>query len=273
MNQFGIIYLLLLSGMLLLFSCGSSKKFTSTFPATDSLFNETGLADSPLRDSALKDLQTLHDNQIDYRTFSAKIKVNYADANGAQPEGNVVLRLYKDSAIWISLSGSILNLEIYRAFITPDSVTVLNKLDKTVEHLPFRFMEEIAHIPLNFSSLQDLIVGNPLFLNDSITGYQSSEKQTLIATEGELFKNILSLSAGSKLLQTSSLTEKDTTIKRSINLFYGDYDLSGDKPFPASREIIVNDESKIKIALNFKRHEFNNELSLIFNIPANYKIK
>lgn len=260
-------------GFMFLYSCNSSKKFKSTFPVTDSVFNSIHPANSAARDSAIKDLGILSEHQIDYKTFSAKIKVNYADVYGAQPEGNIILRLYKDSAIWISVSGSVLNLEIYRAFITPDTVTVLNKLDKTIEYLPFNYLESITHIPLTFSRLQDLIVGNPLFLGDSITGYQATENQILIATSGDLFRNILSLSADSKLLLTSSLMEKDTVNNRTINLFYGDYDLSGQKPFPARREIIVDDKSKIKIALNFRQHEFNNELSLIFNIPSNYKTK
>ena len=273
MKRSGIIFILMLTGCVFLYSCSSSKKFKSTIPVADSLFNSTELINSATRDSALKNLQLLRDNRIDYTTFSAKIKVNYADANGAQPEGNVILRMYKDSAIWISVSGSILNLEIYRALITPDSVTLLNKLDKTVEYHPFSFMESIAHIPLTFERLQNLVVGNALFVGDSITAYQSSEKQILIATRGDLFKNIISLSADTKLLHTSSLAEKDTMNKRTINLFYGEYDVSAEKPFPARREIIVDDESKIKIALNFRQQEFNNELSLIFNIPSNYKTK
>ena len=181
--------------------------------------------------------------------------------------------MIKDSAIWISLSGSILNLELYRILITPDSVTILSKLDKTVERLPFRFMDEIAHIPLNFSSLQDLIVGNPIYVGDSILGFQSSGKNILIATEGSIFKNILALSPVSKLLKTSSLTENDPFNKRAINLFYGDYQNLNTLNFPITREIIVDDESKIKIALNFKQQEFNKELSVTFNVPPNYKTK
>ncbi len=273
MNQSGTIQYLLLAGIFFLFSCSSSKKFKSTFPVTDSIFSETGLIDPPQRDSAFKDLQDVQNHRIDYRTFSAKIKVNYQDVYGSQPEGNVVLRLYKDSAIWISVSGSILNLEIYRVLVTPDSVTVLNKLDKIVEYHPFSFMEEIVHIPLNFSTLQDLIVGNPIYVGDSIIGYQSSEKSILIATMGKLFKNILSLTADSKQLVTSSLNENNSLNNRTIHLFYGDYNSSEFGSFPTNREIIVDDESKIKISLNFKHHEFNNELSLIFNVPPNYKIK
>ena len=259
--------------MLLFYSCSSSKKFKSSFPVTDSLLNDRGGMDSTLLDSARNELQNLKNNRIDFQTFSAKLKVNYADVNGSQPEGNVVLRLYKDSAIWISLSGSVLNLELYRILITPDSVTIMNKLDKTVEYLPFKFMEDVAHIPLDFSRLQDLIVGNPIYVGDSILGFQSTGKNILIATGGNMFRNILALSPESKLLQTSSLKENDPFNKRAINLFYGDYQHVNSISFPITREIIVDDESKVKVALNFKQQEFNKELSVTFNIPPNYKTK
>lgn len=262
-----------LVSLLFLYSCSNSRKFKSSFPATDSILNNRGGMDSSLLDSAKKELQNLKENRLDFLTFSAKLKVNYADVNGSQPEGTVVVRLYKDSAIWISLSGSILNLELYRILVTPDSVTILNKLDKTVERLPFRFMEDMAHIPLNFSSLQDLIVGNPIYIGDSISGFQSSGKNILIATEGSVFKNILALSPVSKLVQTSILTENDPIKKRTINLFYGDYQNLNPGNFSITREIIVDDESEIKIALNFKQQEFNKELSLTFNVPSNYKTK
>src|SRR5690606_34346510 len=117
MKQSGIINVIMLASVFLLFSCNSSRKFKSTFPVTDSVFNSTLPANSAARDSAMKDLGILREHRIDYKTFSAKIKVNYADLYGAQPEGNITLRLYKDSAIWISVSGSVLNLELYRAFI------------------------------------------------------------------------------------------------------------------------------------------------------------
>lgn len=263
----------MLVSMLFFYSCSSSKKFKSSFPVVDSIMNDSGFMDSSLLDSARNELQNLKDKRIDFQTFSARLKVNYADVNGSQPEGNVVLRLYKDSAIWISLSGSILNLELYRILITPDSVTILNKLDKTVERLAFQYMEEMAHMPLNFSSLQDLLVGNPIYLGDSIIGFQPSAKHILIATEGSMFKNILALAPGTKFLQTSSLTENDPMTKRTINLFYGDYQNLDTIAFPKTREIIVDDENKIKIALNFKQQEFNKELSLTFNVPSNYKTK
>ncbi len=273
MNYSRNINLLVLVCIVCFYGCSNSKKFKSSFPTIDAVMKDSGHMDSSLMDSARIELNNLKKNRIEFHTFSAKLKVNYADANGSQPEGNIVLRLYKDSAMWISLSGSILNLELYRILITPDSVTILNKLDKTVEYRSFRFMEDMAHIPLDFSSLQDLIVGNPIYLEDSILGFQSSAKNILIATQGSLFRNIIALSPESKLLQTSNLTENNPMKKRAINLFYGDYQKIDSNFFPTTREIIVDDENKIKIALHFKQVEFNKELSLTFNVPPNYKTK
>ena len=226
-----------------------------------------------LRESAIKELSYLQANRIDYLTFSAKIKIQYQDKNGPQPEGNAVLRLYKDSAIWVSLSGSILNLEAFRVLITPDSVILLNKLDKIVEKHPFRYMEELANMPLNFSTLQDLIVGNPIYLGDSIIGFQPSDKQILLATTGKLFTNLLSLSPGSHQLQSSNLEEIGGEKKRTIHLFYEGYQTGAGVAFSTIREIIVNDDSQLKMAMTLRQYEFNKELSVSMNIPSNYKTK
>jgi hypothetical protein len=41
--------------------------------------------------------------------------------------------------------------------------------------------------------------------------------------------------------------------------------------FPTSREITVSEKNKLDIQLKFKQYEFNKDLSISFNIPANFK--
>ncbi len=41
--------------------------------------------------------------------------------------------LQKDKIIWISINATLLGIEAFRAVITPDSVKVLNKLDKVYQ--------------------------------------------------------------------------------------------------------------------------------------------
>ena len=46
--------------------------------------------------------------------------------------------LQKDSVMWVSISATFLSIEAFRIFITPDTIIILNKLDKTVEYHPFQ---------------------------------------------------------------------------------------------------------------------------------------
>ena len=68
-------------------------------------------------------------NKISFTTFSAKIDVDYQGTDGKKYNVNANLRMYKDSVIWISVTG-LFGIEGLRAYITKDSVKILNKLDK-----------------------------------------------------------------------------------------------------------------------------------------------
>src|ERR1044072_4213911 len=43
-------------------------------------------------------------NQIKYTTFSAKMNVDYVDADDKKYNVNATLRMYKDSAVWVSVN-------------------------------------------------------------------------------------------------------------------------------------------------------------------------
>src|SRR5690348_13859197 len=60
-------------------------------------------------------------NHIDFTTFSAKVNVDYVDADDKKYNVNAFLRMYKDSVIWISVN-AIFGFEALRALITVDSV-------------------------------------------------------------------------------------------------------------------------------------------------------
>ena len=75
------------------------------------------------------------------------------------------------------------------------SIIIINKFGKTVEHHPFSYIESVAHIPLTFSTLEDLIIGNPIYTGDSIVAYRQTENHILIGTVGKLFKTLLPRSA------------------------------------------------------------------------------
>ena len=168
-------YLIILGSFffsLALFSCKTTRQINKVIAPKDS----TTVFDNKSAEDSIKlvneTLKAFDAHYIDFKTFSAKIKVDIEDSKGKQPDLVAVIRMIKDSAIWISLSASILNVEVYRVLITKDSVILLNKLEREVQYRTLDYLQEVADIPIDFKTLQDLIVGNPVFYNDSIKSYR-----------------------------------------------------------------------------------------------------
>jgi hypothetical protein len=264
-------------GILLVLSiggCHSAKKLQSAVGKKDTTINNP-VQPVPFTDSlngAANVLKSLEANKIDFKSFSAKVKVQYEDRNGKQPDFNAFIRLQKDSVIWISISATFLSIEAFRIFITPDRIIILNKLDKTVEYHPFGYIENVAHIPMTFSTLQDIIVGNPIYVGDSIVAYRKKDNVVLIGTVGKLFKNLLTISSNN-YLQKSKLDDIGMNQNRTADLTYDSYEKNSDYNFATYREISASEKSKVDIRLSFKQYEFNKELSFPFNVPRNYKTK
>ncbi len=256
--------------------CHSTKSLQSAISKKDTIVEKVPLI---VKDSsfnsipALEVLNALNKNKIDFRTFSSKAKIEYEDHNGKQPDFNAFIRLQKDSVLWISISSTFLGIEAFRLYITPDTIILLNKLDKSVEYHPFNYIEGFAHIPMDFNLLQNILIGNPVYVGDSVVSYRQTENHILIGTVSGYFKNLITLSAGNNHLERIKLDDVDLNQNRTASLLYGDYEKNAGFDFATDREINVSEKSKVDITIQFKQYEFNKELSFPFNIPRNYKTK
>ncbi len=192
-------------------------------------------------------LNSLAKHKINFTTFSAKIKVEYEDNKGKQPDFNAFVRLYSDSVLWVSISATFLSIEAFKILITKDSVIIVNKLDKQVEYHPFSYMEEITHIPLNFSNLQDLIIGNPIYVGDSVLSYKQTENHILIATVGKFFKNLLTISADNKLIERSKLDDLDVIINNNVELLHVHYAIPHASAAYMARQILAKEGIDIPV--------------------------
>ena len=108
--------------------------------------------------------------------------------------------MIKDSAIWISLSASIFNIEVYRVLITKDSVILLNKQEKEVQYRSLDYLQEVTEIPFDYKTLQDLLVGNPVFFDSNIISYKKTDDQDTGFSMVGFFKNLVTLSLDNNLL-------------------------------------------------------------------------
>jgi len=255
-------------------SCRTVKQINKAIAPKDS--TAVVIIDQSKADSIMmikKTIENLNRNYIDFKTFNAKIKVDYQDNNGKQPDVTAIVRIIKDSAIWISLTATFINIEIYRVLITKDSVVLLNKRDKEVQYRSIDYLQEVTQIPFDYKTLQDLLIGNPVFVDSNIVYYKKTDDQILFSMVGTYFKHLLTLSAHNYNLTHSKLDDVDISRSRTADLTYAAYENKMGVNFSTYREITVSEKNKLDISLNFKQYEFNKELSVSFNIPKNYTKK
>lgn len=217
-------------------------------------------------------LDSLLSKRINFKTFNAKIKVEYQDVRGKKPDLTAVVRIIRDSAIWISLTASILNFEVYRVLVTKDSVILLNKQDKEVQYRSLDYLQEVTQIPFDYHTLEDLLVGNPVFLDSNIVAYRKIDDRILLSVAGLFYKNLLTMRSDNFVLLHSKLDDVDINRNRTADITYSDFENKNGIIFSTYREITVSEKNKLDIQLNFKSYEFNKELSVFFNVPKNYRV-
>lgn len=258
-------------------SCRSTRKLNTAIGTKDTTVLVTVKAGNAVNADSVNKIRAVMNNlvsrKIDFRTFSAKIKVDYEDSKGKQPDVNAFVRMHKDSIIWISVNASFLSIEAFRVLIKKDSIFIINKIDKIYEFHSLDYLQEIAGIPLDFTTLQDLILGNPIYLDTSIVAFKQTENRILISTAGNLFKSLLTINGNDNLISKIKLDDIDQVRNRTADLTYAAYEKKDGVYFAASRGITISEKTKVDVVLQYKQWDFNKDLTYPFTRPKNYKVK
>lgn len=269
------ILLLIIIGTIIFPSCRSAKKIqTPIIIIKDTTVAEVKQDDTVVLEDTVALIRNsynlLQSNLIKVSTFSAKVDVKYKDPQGKKYDVNANIRMYYDSVIWVSITG-LLGIEGVRAYITHDSVKVIDKQNKTYTSKSVAYLQEITELPLDLVSLQDLLLGNPLFFNSNISSFNRSEGTISLLSIGELFKNLLTINEDNKLIVASKLDDVIASGERTSLLTYNDYENKKGVNFSVNRIINVEGTKEIGVELEFKQYNFNETLSFPFNVPKNYK--
>ncbi len=269
--------ILLVSIAVLAASCRGTRKIQTAISKSDTVVVNTPVKDTMKAtakvDSAalIKDvLAKMNAQHIDFTTFSAKLDVDYVGSDGKKENVNAKLQMYKDSIIWVSITG-LLNIEGVRAIVTRDSVKILNKLDKKYTARSVAYLQEVSGLPLDLPALQDLLLGNPVFVDTNSLSYSKDNNRVLLLSRGELFKHLLTLTENENTLIFSKLDDLDTKRNRTSDLSYDNYENKKGVNFSTKRRIAISDKTKLDIKLDFKNYSFNETLSFPFSVPKNYK--
>lgn len=225
--------------------------------------------------SAPEKLNKVNVVNLDFTTFSAKGRMQFEN-NGEQLNTGLTIRMKKDSVIWISIIPA-LGIEVARVRITPDSVAMINRLERTyfadnVQSLKSRF-----NIDLTFNMVQALLVGN------YVPGQDGNEKvmaaEPVQHTRQNLGAAVLDQFISTESYKLKKLQISDPESPNAITVDYSDFENLGTKPLAKSILVVANtvkdNQTKKMIAsININKVEVDTkDLAFPFAIPAGYRPK
>jgi len=272
-------YILFLVVASIAMSCRPTKKVQSIQTAI--IKKDTAqvviVKENPIVDSVaiVKDiLKRITQQKIDFKTFNAKIKVEYY---GQEESQNVTayLSIAKDSVIYIQIKG-FLGIVGLQAKITKDSVTIVSKIPdhKYIQYRTISYLQEVTQVPFNFTTLQDVLIGNPVFLDSNIISYKTlNNNQMLVLMIGTIFKHLITFDKDNLLVAHSKLDDVDIQRNRTCDITLSKYNTVGGFQFSTYRNISVAEKSKLDVNMEFREYSFNETLKYGFTVPKNYKRK
>ena len=267
------IFVIIMSLILVIVSCKPTKKIQTAIIRKDIPKDTVTVVVDHAKEDSIKFIKdtyrALQANRIDYKTFTAKIDVDYIDADDKKYNVNVFLRMYKDSVIWVDIH-AFLGIDALTAKITKDSVKILDRQNKLYTARSIEYLQEVSQLPVDLITLQDLLIGNPIFLDSNIISYAKFDNSISLLSIGDRFKNLVTLT-GNKLLQRIKLDDVNELRNRTGDLTYDDYEDKAGANFAKTRKITFAEKKKLDVRLEFKQYNFNEDLTFPFSIPKKYK--
>lgn len=264
--------LFLIISIALLGGCRSSRKISSVMVIKDTAVVTINPVDTDSARIVHETITRMKEKIIDFNTFAAKVKVDYRDSKDRKYDFNAFIRIRKDSVIWVSVIAA-LGIEAFRVLIKPDSVAILDKLEKTIQYQRVDYLQQITQLPFDFQTLQDLIIGNPVYTQGDVKSFQDKGSQYTMSVIGPFFKHFMTIDKASTSLLLSKLDDIDPARSRTANLAYDDYQPNGTWLFANLRRITLAEKTKVEVDMDFKQVEFNKPQNYPFSVPRNYKLK
>ncbi|MBS1627760.1 MAG: DUF4292 domain-containing protein [Bacteroidetes bacterium] len=272
-------YFLSIFVVIIFFACRPTKKIQTIQTAVEKKDTATTVIvkEVPKVDSEriVKDIMgKVLKQKINFETFNAKVAVTYESAEESQ-RVTAYISLKKDSILYAKIALPPVGI-VAMLIVTKDSVVlaqVKGSNSKTVQYRSIAYLNELTQIPFDFSTLQDILIGNPVFIDSNIVSFKNTKNQLRVLMVGDIFKHLVTLDNNNFNLLHSKLDDVDIMRNRTCDISFGEYVPLNNYQFATYRQISVAEKSKLDIFLDFKDYSINEPLKYTFTIPKNYKHK
>jgi len=192
----------------------------------------------------------------DYKWIDLKgvISIQSEDLNLSM---NIKIVSKKDSLIWFTVRGP-LGLEIVGGQLTPDTISFVDRVNKTYLHTPFTRAKDFIMTELSFYEIQEIITANPKILEKEYR-LESSETGFYLNSEKErIFVN-----SKYHIQEASWINNSE-----KIELELGARQLPHN--FPKKFSLKIENNDGFILGINVSDVKFNKPKKLFFKIPHSY---
>lgn len=208
--------------------------------------------------------------QVHYKTFSGKAQMEYTSGDNSQ-QFSANIRMNKGKDVWASVIALGGLLEAARAYITPQELKAINKLERKYYRLAYTEGLALLQAEVSFDDLQNLIIGNPLMTGSKIEKSEETETQmTIYVSQDDLHEALVYDK------KTGTLRQIDLSAPArgfSCRIQYNGYaPTTGKQPFAFKRAINITNKGKnIKLDMNFTKADLDMPVEMPFTIPSGYE--
>ena len=241
--------------IVLVFGCAPSKNLTSTV--------------GEIPEMRTKQILKKHIKQhAKFNTLQCKLKIELFQNSNAQ-SNTVTLRMERGKIIWINAF-----LNMIRIKITPDKVQMYNKIDKTYFDGDFSLIKQLLGIDLDFSNLENLLLGDTFFKHNSSSLNQVKDNSgyTLKPYKLDPTLNVLyRINPFYFKMKTQEISHLKEEIHLKVN--YDDFQEINQQLIPSKMAITINEkQNNTFIKLNLKSVSLNQSIRFPFKLPKGYKL-
>lgn len=205
--------------------------------------------------------------EIAYKTVECRSECIFRDQFNEQ-NFTAHIRIQKDQKIWISLTGP-LSIEGARLLITPDTVSLIDRINKKFYTGSYSAFQTKYKIPISYFDIQKILVGD--FNIDSKRDNCLIQDELQICTQ----KNdsvIYTFYSNPKNYTIEKIRVKDRFSNRNLDITFAGYQIISGNQFSFNKnfEIYTNNEIA-KLQMDFTKVEYNKTLEFSFSIPETYE--
>lgn len=221
------------------------------------------------------------ENELKFSWFSAKADVTVI-VDGQSQNFNAVVRIRKDSAIWISINPA-LGIEVARALITKDSIKVMNRLNNTYLADDIRNIASFIKADLDYETLQNLLLGNSFdYYNDDrlktsiendnylLSSYRKRKLKNIINNPSSSQDPIQSIWIEPTHFKVVRLLLNEFTTQRELDAYYKGFKQIDSSWVAHDVDITIKAQKNIQAQFTFDKVKLNVPQELPFKIPAKY---